>query len=239
MLQELQAAPTDLPIEILGINSNTDAAYNGYVTASSGLPWLQDTIADHVWSNWRAAYRDVRILDVRNQVRTVFNLNTYDLSVSTNRQTLKALLREAARATDSDGDKLLDEWEEEYWGDLSAQPKEDPDNDGADNATEFAFGSHPRDPASRPPPLLLAKPPLGGQPLELRFRRRAGAWLSYTLEGCAVVQPWDVSPDWLTPAGIVLPQFDGTGTAWATLPITPPLTAAGQGFLRLRVVGPR
>lgn len=59
------------------------------------LPWLQETEDDAVWSDWGVTYRDVIILDAGNIVAGVYNLTSYDLSVSANREALKQMLRDA------------------------------------------------------------------------------------------------------------------------------------------------
>lgn len=86
---------------------------------------------------------------------------------------------------DSDGDGLPDQWEAFYFGRTDARPHDDPDNDGADNLSEFHAFTHPRDNASKPAggptptptpvitpsptvtPVMTPTPPAGGMPKSL------------------------------------------------------------------------
>jgi len=206
------------------------------LTANNRLPLLQDTTTNHVWSDWLANYDDVRILDARNRLRTVFNLNTHSLTVASNRATLKALLIEIATAVDADGDRLLDDWENACWGNLDAKPEEDPDQDGVDNATEFAFGSDPADPQSRPVPLTIGANRLTAPDLDLTFHRRAGSLLAYQVEGSVDLETWTVEPAWVGSPDSFVNLFDGTGLAVATWRVAPPPGSIPRGFLRLRVL---
>jgi hypothetical protein len=196
-------------------------------------------VTNHVWSDWRANYDDVRILDARNRLRAVFNLSTYSLTVPTNRAALKALLIEAAKAVDSDRDHLLDDWEEAHWGNLAAKPAEDPDADGADNATEFAFGSNPTDSRSRPVPLALAASGRATPVLDLTLRRRMGSLLTYRMEASTDLEAWTGEPAWTALVSPPVNLFDGTGLGVATLRVTPPDGALTRGFLRMQVINPR
>ena len=198
--------------------------------------WLQDSLTNHVWSDWKANARDVRILDARNRLSTVFNLSTYDLSVRTNFTTLKTLFLQAARASDTDHDGLLDAWEEVHWGSLTASPDEDPDEDGHDNAAEFAFGSDPTRADSRPEPLGVALHPGIPPVLDLTFRGRAGSLLDYSVEGAAELGIWTGEPPRTLSSVTVANQFDGTGTAQRTLRLTPLSTDTAHEFLRLRAL---
>lgn len=54
----------------------------------------------------------------------------------------------AISSIDSDGDGLPDDWEKFYFGDLSAKPDADADNDGASNRAEFLSGTDPKNPQS-------------------------------------------------------------------------------------------
>ncbi|CAK8725433.1 Parallel beta-helix repeat (Two copies) [Candidatus Electrothrix laxa] len=51
---------------------------------------------------------------------------------------------------DTDGDGLPDDWEEQYFGDLSHEAFEDYDGDGYSNLEEYEAGSDPTDPSSTP-----------------------------------------------------------------------------------------
>src|SRR5262245_1482164 len=183
MAVELRATNPAINIEILGINRIGQEPFNDLITDGASLPWLQDTTEADVWNRWKVTWRDVRILDAQNRLVAVYNLTTYDLSVARNRETLKQLFLSAARFVDTDGDGLLDDWEILNFGNLSAGPGDDPDGDGQDNFTEYAFGTNPNDANSR----TSFRPSLSGtgsnQTFSVSFRRRAGSCIEYFLEG--------------------------------------------------------
>ncbi len=96
MQAEISAEPTARPVRILGVNAAGEEAGNSIICQGRRLPWLQDTAADGAWAAWRVTYRDVVVLDARNEVVAVYNLTLHDLAVAANRDELKALLRTAA-----------------------------------------------------------------------------------------------------------------------------------------------
>jgi len=49
---------------------------------------------------------------------------------------------------DTDGDGMPDDWEIDYFGDLSQEPDSDYDGDGANNMAEYQYGTDPTDPDS-------------------------------------------------------------------------------------------
>lgn len=199
------------------------------------LPWLQDILEDPVWTRWGVTYRDVRILDSQNRLFAVFNLTQNDLAVDENRDTLKQLFLNAAKVVDTDEDGLPDDWELHFFGDLSANPGDDPDGDGADNWTEFVFGTNPKDAKSAP--ALKARLASKGQQtfLTTSFHPRAGAMLEYVVEASPDLQQWTAS----TAEVLAQPPrnlFDGTGTLEAIYSLAKPISEKSQGFLRVRVI---
>jgi hypothetical protein len=176
----------------------------------------------------------VRILDAQNRLVAVYNLTTYDLSVARNRETLKQLFLSAARFIDTDGDGLLDDWEILNFGNLSAGPDDDPDGDGQDNFTEYAFGTNPKDANSR----TSFRPSLSGtgsnQTFSVSFRRRAGSCIEYFLEGSMDLSQWSASTGTVTMNESFRNLFDGTGTGRATCSLTAPVPSQTQNFLRVR-----
>jgi hypothetical protein len=50
---------------------------------------------------------------------------------------------------DTDGDGLLDNWEQQYFGSLAPNPNDDPDHDGMSNLAEYKAGTNPTDSNSR------------------------------------------------------------------------------------------
>ena len=233
MQADLKAANPELNIEILGVNRTNEAASNPLVVSMSALPWLQDTLQDAVWSRWDVVWRDVRILDSQNRLRAVFNLTQFDLSVPANYATLRQVFLAAAKVVDSDGDGLPDDWEMQYFGNLLAGPGDDPDGDGQDNFTEFAFGTDPRDPKSFSS--VQAQLTSNGQDrfLTLSFRRRAGSIVDYLVEASPDLKVWTKDASELNGAQSPRRLFDGTGTIEAFWSLRKSTGVRPNGFLRV------
>src|SRR5690349_21290622 len=117
----------DLNVEILAVNRISQAPYADMVTGA--LPLLQDTSDDTVWVNWGVTYRDVRILNSRNELVSVFNLTKYDLQIQTNKVELKNRLLAAAKMSDTNGNQFPDDWELRYLKTGQADPLLDLDLD--------------------------------------------------------------------------------------------------------------
>ncbi|MHC4547741.1 MAG: hypothetical protein ACYTEZ_03105 [Planctomycetota bacterium] len=83
-------------IRILGVNAIGSESGNDLNCTDRDIPWLQDTAAEHVWTQWQVAYRDVIVLDDENRPVAVYSLTTYDLGDTANYDALKAILRQAA-----------------------------------------------------------------------------------------------------------------------------------------------
>ena len=97
----------------------------------------------------------------------------------TNAPSPSGVVSEVARLTyltDSDNDRLGDDWETRFLGGLTAHPLEDADEDGLNNREEFLAGTHPRDSSSR---LKLDALTSAEGPI-LRWEAVAG--LSYTIQ---------------------------------------------------------
>lgn len=234
MAAELKSTNPAVNIEILGVNRNDQSAYNYLMTLGRSLPWLQDTTDNSVWSLLGVTYRDVRILDSQNHLFAVFNLTTYDLYYETNRTTLKKLFLAAARFVDTDGDQLSDDWEMLNFGNLAAGRGEDPDGDGQDNFTEYAFGTNPNDANSKSSfqPTVTGSGP--DQTFTLTFRRRAGSALNYLLDCSPTLEPWSSTPADVTVTQPFVNLFDGTGTGQVQCILTTPVPNRSRGFLRVR-----
>jgi hypothetical protein len=199
------------------------------------LPWLQDTAEASVWNLWQVTYRDVVILDSRNRVSAVFNLTQHDLALSQNRDQLKALFLAAARTVDADKDGLPDDWEEAHFADLSAKASDDPDGDGANNFSEYAFGTDPRDPKSKVAlrvTMTAAKPDL----FTVTFRRRAGSHVKFIVETSTDLNQWSVSSSAIRVIEPFRNLFDGTGTGETTISLTTPIPSQSQAYVRVRAV---
>lgn len=96
MQAELDTTATTIPIRILGVNETGQESGNAGIVVGNTIPWLQDTAAQDVWSDWQVTYRDVIILDGENKVAGVYNLTEHDLANAPEYNALKALLVEVA-----------------------------------------------------------------------------------------------------------------------------------------------
>jgi hypothetical protein len=102
MQQELQATYPLLRISLLGINEPNQEGGNAGTTNGRDIPWIQDVDvnsngrADAAMDLWQMAFRDVVILDGQNQKVGVYNLNQHDLANSSDYNTLKQMLIDAA-----------------------------------------------------------------------------------------------------------------------------------------------
>ncbi len=79
-----------------GINLVGGESGNAENCAGRDLCWLQDTVADDVWTGWEVVYRDVVILDRKNVPVAVFNLTEHNLAIPEEYAALKALLESLA-----------------------------------------------------------------------------------------------------------------------------------------------
>src|SRR5262249_25254555 len=167
----------------------------------------------------------------QGRLQAVFNLTSNDLANEMNRATLKQLFLDAAKIVDSDHDQLPDDWEMKYFGNLNASPSADSDRDGYDNFTEYAFGTNPLDPTSRPTPKITK----GAQVnvLNMTFQHRAGAYLDYSTVELDDLNGSPASGSGLSPAEELRNLFDGSGTVEAKYSIS---ASAPYKFIRIRAV---
>jgi hypothetical protein len=178
----------------------------------------------------------VRILDSQNRLYAVYNLATFSLATATNREALKRLFLAAAKAVDTDADNLPDDWEQKYFGALSAKPGDDPDGDGQDNFTEFAFGTNPQDAQSRWS-ISAAVVAAGSQGFPtVTFRRRAGSILDYFVEVSPDLQHWTAVTSDIALAHPLRNLFDGTGTSEAMYSFSTSIGDQPRRFVRVRAV---
>lgn len=229
----MRSARPDLNVEVLGVNLSTRSAYNSYITyLGLALPWLQDSAEKNVWGQWDVVYRDVRILDSANRVVSVYNLSLHDLGRTENRAALRELFLAAAKALDTDADRLPDDWEILHFGGLTALPDGDDDADGADNFAEFAFASDPRDATSMPRMATRWVGPAGRRVFNATFRRSAGGMANYVVETSSDLITWaaavrDPSP---RPSRNLA---DGSGAAEAIYAYSAGARGQPQNFLRV------
>ncbi len=97
-----------LNVSILAINERGQESANGLATTDRSLPLLQDVDANadgtsDIWTSWNAAWRDVRIVDKNNNLRTdpdpqnpIYNLTSHSLADPANYAYLKARIITAA-----------------------------------------------------------------------------------------------------------------------------------------------
>lgn len=234
---ELRAAQPELNIELMGVNRTNDAVYNFLAVSGRKLPWLQDDAANpeaRVWERWKPVYRDVFIVDAQNILRGTYNLSQHDLADPIQRGALKDMLLAVARATDTDGDHLWDDWELLHFKNLAARADEDADQDGATNFEEQALGSDPRDPASRP----AWQPRLGirdGKPhFSVLWRRPAGRLADYQFELSSDLKTWKAEPAGFSSAAVLNNLFDGHGNAEETVWLAAPVSDHPMRFIRMR-----
>ncbi len=221
-------------MEVLGINLIASAAHNDLVARGTNtLGWLQDTDQERVMSRWGAVYRDVIILDVFNRPIARDNLTTHNLESTINRAALQNALLAAATPKDTDADKLPDEWETGWFGNLSAAPDGDDDGDGAGNLAEFAFATNPKSAASHPsivPQVSL----VGGKPaLTARFRRYAGGSVRFVVETSPDLATWTADPKSVFQVGAMRMLYDGIGGAEVVFMQSTSLGNLPSGFLRI------
>ena len=197
------------------------------------LPWLQDTADVHVWGLWEAAWRDVRIVDSQGRLVSVYNLFEHDLSSAANRAALKELFLSAAKTLDSDNDHLSDDWEVRYFGNLLASPSADSDRDGHNNFSEFALGSNPLDPKSRP--LIVLKTRTTGQQslFDVTVHRRAGFFLDYVAQEASELGVFLGSGLNTMAAPETRNLFDGSGTLETVYSIS---AGNPQKFIKVRAL---
>jgi len=165
----------------------------------------------------------------------VYNLTVNDLTFATNRATLKALLLDAARVVDTDNDRLPDDWEMVYFGNLNATGDQDADTDGASNLNEFCFGSNPTNALSRPNVRISYTLSGGLRRPVLTYRRHAGGAYGYWIEASTDLS--QLSDATGISSVLIVPSYDGTGTATITAGLDWPVAAPANRSFRLRASG--
>lgn len=96
MQDEIDALGLPVDVQIIGINEAGFASGNDTMTDGRDLPWLQDTEEAAVWDRWDVAFRDVILVDERNEEITRFNVTSNPLSSDANYDALLNLFIEAA-----------------------------------------------------------------------------------------------------------------------------------------------
>ena len=198
------------------------------------MPWLQDTFSNSAWIAWGVTWRDVRILDSRNQLFAVMNLTANNLALVANRNALKHLLLQAATFLDTDGDKLDDNWELLHFGDLSSTPLGDWDSDGQDNYSEYTFGSVPTDAGSKFRFQATMTGSTTNRMQMMTFPRRTGSAVNYAVDASFLLAPWISSTSNLVMVDPLRNLFDGRGIGQSKYAIPAPLPGSAHRFIRVR-----
>ena len=79
MQAEINLEDTTVPVRILGINE-AEKGTNTSFTEGRALAWIQDTPNTNVWRSWNVTYRDLWILDENNEVLSVINLTSENVT---------------------------------------------------------------------------------------------------------------------------------------------------------------
>lgn len=134
-------------------------------------------------------------------------------------------------SADSDGDGLPDYWEEWHWGNLTPAPDEDPDGDGATNATEFAANTHPKQ-VNSVPRFEISRAESGEPQLSMTVSEGRRYSLEYSAKD-SLHGPW---------IAISEPLLMGEPMGEQKLQFTPKRPESGAqlstGFYRIRIDGP-
>jgi len=96
MQNELNAMDLPVDIQIIGVNEVGYESGNDLMTDGRDLPWLQDTEEAMVWDTWDVTFRDVILVDERNEEITRFNVTSNSLSSDANYEALLNLFVDAA-----------------------------------------------------------------------------------------------------------------------------------------------
>ncbi len=96
MQDELTLAGLDVAIH--GVNQAGLESGNAAICAGRDIPWLQETAAEPVWTDWGVHYRDVIVLDRENVVVAIYNVTLNNLTDPVKYDELYAIFEAAALA---------------------------------------------------------------------------------------------------------------------------------------------
>ncbi len=82
-------------VSLLGVNAAGLESGNAEAVDGRSLPWLQDVAEVDAWGSWQVTWRDVVVVDAKNEVRSVFNLTEHDLHQPADYQALEQELLDA------------------------------------------------------------------------------------------------------------------------------------------------
>lgn len=111
---ELDAGYPELGIAIVGVNEfgfggcqpeqeDHECVSNVLMTTGRDLPWLQDGEDSLAWDGWAVTYRDVVILDEKNECYAVYNVTGNNIEEPANYEAIKALFEGARNGDPSPG----------------------------------------------------------------------------------------------------------------------------------------
>jgi hypothetical protein len=107
-------------------------------TSSGPSDWTYWSVA-HFFESSAGTWR----LEVSDERNTTIQTGPFTTTSATGSVTYAELILTGVAITDSDHDGLADSWEQQYFGSLVYGPKDDPDNDGFNNAREQVMGTNP------------------------------------------------------------------------------------------------
>ena len=96
MQKELAGMNLAKTVRITGINQWDRGSANDAMCMGRDLPWLQDTETMKVWDLWEHEYRDVLILNEKNELVGKYNLTNNDLGMPDNYNALRDMILNAA-----------------------------------------------------------------------------------------------------------------------------------------------
>jgi len=105
---------------------------------------------------------------INGQLATLVNpaQSSFNLTRNDRGKVERIDLRVSLPFTDTDGDGLPDEWEQQYFGGLQHGASADPDGDGLSNLEELKAGTNPNDPQSQFAFIKVESHPQGGAVIE-------------------------------------------------------------------------
>ena len=96
MQKEIEAEKWSTMVQIHGVNGAGLESGNAATCQGRTIPWLQDTASAQVYQEWKVTYRDVIIVNQRNEAVAAYNLTSHNLAIQETYDELKALLRQTA-----------------------------------------------------------------------------------------------------------------------------------------------
>jgi len=97
MQREIAAEKWATTVQIHGVNAAGLESGNAAMCQGRITPWLQDTATAQVYQKWEVTYRDVIIVNQRNEAIAAYNLTSHNLAIQDNYNELKALLQQTAQ----------------------------------------------------------------------------------------------------------------------------------------------